>query len=200
VSGRSPNWSVPPSARRISNANATRVTLLEISRPVFRFVAITRAFFLSQTLPFLPLCPRFLVLPLLSFLSSFSFRYTHFQERKSRHSRHFRFSRLDCGLNFAVKFLSVIFCGEHKRDRGNANKTTVKGQFGKASINFADLTKWVFFYWHVSFSDLFFRTRTGEISSVLFSFFRKFCIVLCFNFIFLRDKNIFRMLHDNMYN
>lgn len=36
VSGRSPNWSAPTSARRISNANTTRVVLLEISQPVTR--------------------------------------------------------------------------------------------------------------------------------------------------------------------
>lgn len=39
VSGHSPNWSAPPSARRISNAN------VQHPRPV----AITRAFFLLQT-------------------------------------------------------------------------------------------------------------------------------------------------------
>lgn len=54
------------------------------------------------------------LLLILSFLSFFSFRYAHPRERKSRHSRHFRFPRLDRELNFAGKFLSVVFCGEHR--------------------------------------------------------------------------------------
>lgn len=104
VSGRSPNWSAPPSARRISNANATRAVLLEISRPVFRFVAITCAFFLFQTLSLPSSFPHSSA----SLVSSFSFRYAHPRERKSRHSWHFRFLRLNRGLNFARE---ISLCG-----------------------------------------------------------------------------------------
>lgn len=69
VSGRSPNWSAPTSARRISNANATRVALHENSRSVFRPVAITRAFFLFQTLP--SCLPALLVFSFFRFSHSF---------------------------------------------------------------------------------------------------------------------------------
>lgn len=126
-----------------------RVALREISRPVFHPVAITRAFFLSRALSLSLSLFALLVLSLLSFLSSFSFRYAHPRERKSRHSRHFRFSRLDRELNFAGKFLSVVFCGEYRRDRGTRIKlpweTSLVWYAPKDSIDFADLTGCLFF-------------------------------------------------------
>lgn len=111
VSGRSPNWSAPPSARRISNANATRVVLLEISRPRLSFRRNHARFLPLSNLYLCP--PRLLVLPLLSFLPFLFDTLTVGKESRDIPDI-FAFSDSTAGSILLGEFLSVVFCGEHR--------------------------------------------------------------------------------------